>query len=87
MAAESRTRVNRRRSARCFNEAAAMWPRKVPVVVLDHDITKRFNEAAAMWPRKATTLEPRWSRVKSFNEAAAMWPRKEVEESRDQAIE
>ena len=65
---------------RCFNEAAALKPRKPKLL----ERTKRrrrhgFNEAAALKPRKrpiAIALKRHLSG--SFNEAAALKPRKHI---------
>ena len=62
---------------RCFNEAAAVKPRKPCALVADRGCTCRFNEAAAVKPRKQEAGRGNiCSPMVCFNEAAAVKPRK-----------
>ncbi len=62
-----------------FNEAAAVVPRKAPVLATDTIANiAGFNEAAAVVPRKASMGGQSWvlRACAGFNEAAAVVPRK-----------
>ena len=64
-------------SMRCFNEAAAVGPRKLCGTWPKPWTTASFNEAAAVGPRKRCHARAaKRSLYRCFNEAAAVGPRK-----------
>ena len=76
MAAEGPGPLRAPAACRCFNGAAAGWPRKAAHRAHIAVRTVRFNGAAAGWPRKVPRPTPSLRRRPSFNGAAAGWPRK-----------
>ena len=69
---------------RCFNEAAAIKPRKEKINRRRDSAGSGFNEAAAIKPRKVITVEIIMPSSKCFNEAAAIKPRKEHQTSNNE---
>ena len=61
----------------CFNEAAALMPRKgARNELTNQERNECFNEAAALMPRKASVRSAGRACSGRFNEAAALMPRK-----------